>query len=376
MKSFCNLTLRTSVSLLFFVSQLLAHPAAWPQASASTAQASESKAADEAASPIQNSDSSDAASKVRIVRLSEVTGEVEVYRQTGNGYEPALLNLPITEGTELRTDKGFAEVEFEDNSLLHVTPNTIVEFPRLELSPSGAKITTVNVESGAVYVNLANTPGNDFTLTFAHQTATLAPSSHVRLVVNTDWASLSVLHGDARVETPTGETAQAKNKTVNFQLLTPTEITLNKNSAAPYDEWDRSAIDYHKRFAKAGSYVALANAYGTSDLGYYGTFIDDPNCGVFWRPYFATAVWDPFANGSWVWYPDWGYTWVSPYPWGWTPYHYGTWEYCPTYGWGWRPLGQWRSIANIPQNPRRTIPPRLRRPLSPSTLSAARAASG
>jgi hypothetical protein len=319
-----------------------------------------------------------AESNVRIVRLSETTGEVDVYRGFGQGYETALLNLPITQGIELRTGEGFAEVEFEDDSTLRLTPFTIVEFTQLVREPSGATATTINVFAGAVYVSLAPTPSNQFTLTFAEQKATLLPSSHVRLFLSDGGASLSILHGEAQIETPTGSTATAKNKTVNFAFLTPTEISLGKNFEDPYDAWDSQAIDYHKHYAHAGLYGAAAGAYGISDMNYYGRFTNT-GCGQLWRPYFAGAVWDPFANGSWVWYPEWGYTWVSPYPWGWTPYHYGSWEYCANYGWGWRPYGVWRSLANSPgrlakpgQKPRygfRPFPPRQPPPPPPGVPS-------
>ena len=81
----------------------------------------------------QSSAPSVADSQVRIVRLSDATGEVQMDRNTGRGFEPALLNLPVTQGVRLRTGAGFAEVEFEDNSTLRLTPNTIVEFPQLQL---------------------------------------------------------------------------------------------------------------------------------------------------------------------------------------------------------------------------------------------------
>jgi hypothetical protein len=135
----------------------------------------------------QSSPPSVADSQVRIVRLSEVQGEVDVYRGIGEGYEQALPNLPITQGTELRTRTGLAEIEFEDNSTLRLTPDTIVEFPRLERNPSGVTATTVEVVSGTVYVNLARTAGNEFVLTFADQQAVLAPSNHIRLLVTPTW---------------------------------------------------------------------------------------------------------------------------------------------------------------------------------------------
>src|ERR1700678_2152203 len=63
-------------------------------------------------------------SKVRIVRLSQVNGAVQMDRNTGHGFEAAMQNLPVVEGTKLKTDNGLAEVEFEDNSSLRVTPST------------------------------------------------------------------------------------------------------------------------------------------------------------------------------------------------------------------------------------------------------------
>ena len=66
-----------------------------------------------------------------------------------------------------------------------------------------------------------------------------------------------------------------------------------------------------------------------------------------WRPYFASAAWDPYSNGVWAWYQGAGYSWVSPYPWGWTPYHFGSWSYCSGAGWGWQPGGSWNGLNNV-----------------------------
>ena len=71
-------------------------------------------------------------SKVRIVRLSQVRGSVQIDRSDGRGYERGIANLPIVEHNQVRTGVGIAEVEFEDNSSLRLAPNSVVEFPRLE----------------------------------------------------------------------------------------------------------------------------------------------------------------------------------------------------------------------------------------------------
>jgi len=144
-------------------------------------------------------------SKVRIVRISEAKGEIQMDRNTGHGFEDAMTNLPIVEGCRLRTEAGAVEIEFEDNSTLRLAPGSSVEFSQLELLPSGAKVSTVNVLRGMVYASLTDTKGNQFTLTFGQQKLQLQPSSHLRLTVDlgASEARLAVFDGTAHVESPT-----------------------------------------------------------------------------------------------------------------------------------------------------------------------------
>src|SRR6202161_4129188 len=80
-------------------------------------------------------------SQARIVRLSDVQGSVQIDKNTGLGFESAFLNLPITQGTQLKTrDRGRAEIEFEDGSTLRLTPQTTVEFSSLGPSAPGKRI--------------------------------------------------------------------------------------------------------------------------------------------------------------------------------------------------------------------------------------------
>ena len=90
-------------------------------------------------------------SKVRIVRLSQVNGEVQLDRNTGRGYELALTILPIILKIRLETGMGSAEVEFEDNSTLRIAPRSIVEFPQLDRLPGGGTASTVRLVKGTAY---------------------------------------------------------------------------------------------------------------------------------------------------------------------------------------------------------------------------------
>src|SRR5271166_671264 len=84
-------------------------------------------------------------SQVRIVRLSDVQGTVQIDKNTGLGFENAFLNLPITQGTQLRTrDNVRAEIEFEDGSTLRLTPQTTVLFGTLGANDAGKRTSGVN----------------------------------------------------------------------------------------------------------------------------------------------------------------------------------------------------------------------------------------
>src|SRR5215472_1188873 len=148
-------------------------------------------------------------SHARIVRLSDIEGDIEIDR--GQGFQRAVLNLPIIQGTKLRAGyDGYAEVEFEDSTTVRITPGTVVEFPRLELLVSGAKATTVNVLEGIAYVSYAGTKDDDFELTFDDQRVPLVKAAHIRLEMGHTKARLSVFSGELQLEGRSGAVAVKK----------------------------------------------------------------------------------------------------------------------------------------------------------------------
>ena len=173
-----------------------------------------------------------------------------------------------------------------------------------------------------------------------------AARRHIRLQLTADQASLAVLHGEAKVQEPSGISTVGKDKTMTFSLAGQSQPVIAKNvPEEPLDAWDKNAVQYHKSFANASSFGNSPYSYGINDMNYYGSF--SSGCGgPMWRPYFASASWNPYGSGAWAYYPSAGYSWVSPYPWGWTPYHYGSWAFCDGIGWGWRPGGTWMGLAN------------------------------
>src|SRR5437660_2857182 len=109
-------------------------------------------------------------SHARIVRLSDVQGTVQINKNSGLGFENAFVNLPITQGTQLRTrENGRAEIKFEDGSTLRLTPNTTVEFSTLVLSDAGKRVSTVVLVEAKANVICLLQSGETLVLRFSHR---------------------------------------------------------------------------------------------------------------------------------------------------------------------------------------------------------------
>jgi hypothetical protein len=340
-----------------------------------------------------------AASKARIVRLSEVQGTVQIDRGAGDGFSKAFINLPVVEGSSVKTgNDGKAEVEFEDGSTLRLAPGTDVNFARLSLGDDGNKLDTVQLRSGTVYANVHPKNSRDkaadqFVLNFARESVTVPGSAHFRLAIDgSSKATLAVFKGKCTATLPSEqfEVAEKHGATIKFASdPTPTNAATKEESAKsesdkdkdlkdakdtiaiakhydsdPADAWDREQNEYHDRFVStsASSRVSSPYAYGMSDLNYYGNFMNVPGYGNVWQPYLTGANWSPFQDGGWAFYPGAGYMWISGYPWGWMPYRYGNWVMAPGFGWVWQP-GNWNSyyavprVVNAPVTTKLPVPP-------------------
>ena len=87
------------------------------------------------------------------------------------------------------------------------------------------------------------------------------------------------------------------------------------------------------------------NAYQSFEdpLAPYGNWVDDALYGRVWIP--AVAIvgvnFIPYTTGGYFMLTEYGWTWVSDYPWGWAPFHYGRWIILAGYGWCWIPGTMW-----------------------------------
>ena len=80
------------------------------------------------------------------------------------------------------------------------------------------------------------------------------------------------------------------------------------------------------------------------ELADYGTWVETEKQGQVWYPSndVVGADFQPFKRGGKWSYTDRGWTWVSDWPWGWGPFHYGRWNYDPERrAWYWIPGRTW-----------------------------------
>src|SRR5205814_7031394 len=101
---------------------------------------------------------------VRIVRLSYVSGDVQLDSGRGQGFDRAILNLPVVPGARLVTQNGEAEVEFEDGNTIRLAPDTSIAFTELGRFEDGALSTRVSLNSGTAYFDIQRHGSNEFRL--------------------------------------------------------------------------------------------------------------------------------------------------------------------------------------------------------------------
>ncbi len=316
-----------------------------------------------------------ASSKVRIVRLSDVQGAVQIERAPGGGFDRAFMNLPVIEGTKIKTGKdGRAEIEFEDGSALRLAPGSEINFANLSLGDEGQKLNTVDLVSGTVYANLHlkgaydKKTGDHFQLNFAHESLAVDQSAHFRAALDgSTRATVAVFKGKVSASGPSGQfdLTDKHSATLSFtaddSAAKDTFKIARNYETEPTDAWDHQQSEYHDQYATAITSASLGSpySYGMSDLNYYGNFMQVPGYGNVWQPYFIGAGWSPFMDGAWSFYPGMGYTWVSGYPWGWMPYNYGNWAFAQGFGWFWQPgnWNSWNSYPTVVNAPAKTIIP-------------------
>ena len=287
----------------------------------------------------------DAGPAARAVRLSSVDGQVQLSQGQQLLANPAVANTPLFEGSLLTTgDDGRAEIQFEDGSVVRLSPNSSLTLAVLRGQGSSAEA-QVALESGLAYFELQG-EGLAGTMSVKFADAVVTGSGLTVLRVNLDNApgELAVFSGNAHLE---------RGNALALDVHGGESVALNGNDAGRYsltesiepDSWDTWNSDRDEALTaqgagKTGATKDFPDAGNPawSDLDANGSWYNVPDQGYVWSPNDAASDgFDPYGNGNWMWTPGYGYIWVSGYAWGYTPFQCGMWNYYDAFGWGWVP---------------------------------------
>lgn len=180
---------------------------------------------------------------VRIVRISDLSGSVQVSRPTPGQtalrrWTPAMLNAPIVEGEDVRTlAGGEAEVQLECGSALRLTPNSEFAFSRLRLRSDGVHWTQVDLASGIAFFSVQKADARQFQVAVSgREIATPDGAAEFRVDAPVDaTARIRLLNGHARVKDGTGWITLSKAATLE---LPPHGAPVLVANMAP-DQWTR-----------------------------------------------------------------------------------------------------------------------------------------
>jgi hypothetical protein len=303
----------------------------------------------------------------RIIRLSLVEGDVRFARDvhgdalTSNkaAWEAAELNLPIRQGYVLATDKGRAEVEFENGAMAFLAENTVLEFYDLSLTENGDKTTRLVLRqgTGSFYVNPAN--GDYFSVTGGDFTVEAIDRTNFRVDNFDDGSAVDVSKGHVSVRRKDKTTELVKGQSFSMRANDDTSISIGRlPEDDDFDHWVSGRIDSVANATAAAQQYVNSPYYssGLADLYTYGSWYPVAGYGNCWRPYGVGLGWSPFASGGWFMDPSFGWSFVGNQPWGWLPYHYGGWIFDPAFGWVWTPgfggfygggFVPWRPVTGI-----------------------------
>ena len=288
---------------------------------------------------------------VRVVRLSDVEGTVQIVRNNQTEFSHAVMNMPLTEGTRIETGPdGRAEIEFEDGSVTRITPNSALALTKLSASSTGTLETTVEQPKGLVYYELRSDPRSTFTVDFGDSKVTPTVNSTFRVNAGSNPAELAVIDGNVQVQGTAGETATAvpQGKTIELKPSGSSPYTI-ADGIIPngFDQWNdqrdeeaaKEAANQTPARNQQGGGSMLEGGYGWGELDASGGWYPVPGYGMVWQPYGVGPGFDPYGYGSWANVGGFGVTWISGYSWGWLPFQCGGWSYIGSFGWGWMPAG-------------------------------------
>ncbi len=267
------------------------------------------------------------ASTPRFARLGSFDGPVEVQFDAADAWRPGTLNLPLAEGTRIRTGSGATvEIELDDTSAFRMVGEGLAELSDYARLSGGQRITVISLDHGLAYFTGEASAANAIHLLVPGAQASLREGSRLRLQALQEWSEIAIIEGAAQFTIPSAEMELRQGQSARVTVPESTHFSLFREIAPlEPDSWSE-ALDKAETDAPASRL----------DLDRAGKWIKAADYGTVWQPV-PQAGWAPFRDGRWIWYQSVGFTWVGGESWGWTPYHEGRWLQHSDLGWVWVP---------------------------------------
>ena len=275
------------------------------------------------------------AGEARYARLGEFRGRVDVQLGPADPWFAAERNLPLVEGSWLRTaPDARLEIELDDGGVFRLGPDSLGALSDYARLSTGQHITLLTLDRGRAYFTGGAVGNDSLILAVPGAQVSFQHAAKVRVDIDPDLSRISVLEGSVRFSSAAAEMDLASGQTARIEPANPARFVLDRDlAAADLDAWN---AELDKALVSTNSVVIVAERYGLADLDTGGEWIHTDELGSAWKPK-VNAAWAPFQNGRWVWYRSLGYTWIGSDPWGWLPYHHGRWAHRGDLGWLWVP---------------------------------------
>lgn len=281
----------------------------------------------------------------KVIRVHYAEGEAFVERQSEEGWEDLVENLPIFEGDYINTEEGRVELYLGRLNYLRIDRNS-----RLEISQAPILRGTswsVDLVSGSIILDLRQLDTDSQALARTPDCEILFVTPGVFRIDSSDQgeSSVRVIEGMVEVYSDDGETRLDRGQRLNV-----TEGQITQNSGIFTYNYDDDFMRFHEdrtRGAEITRTIGSRHLEGDleefeTEMNRHGRWEYSPIYGChIWYPYGLGFDWQPYANGRWVYHPVYGYVWTSYDACGWITHHYGRWHWQPGVGWYWIPGYRW-----------------------------------
>ncbi|HMD30831.1 MAG TPA: FecR family protein [Candidatus Acidoferrales bacterium] len=268
-------------------------------------------------------------------RISQIQGAVSTQRGDSGDWSAATVNTPVVPGDRISTgEHSRAEIQLDYANILRLEANSVVRVT--ELAEGRIQI---QVAQGLVSFDGFPNANTDVEIDTPNLAIHPRKDGSYRVQVSSDGETLvTVRRGQAEVGTAEGSTVVEAGQIVTVRGDSGSAQYRVSNAPARdgFDFWNDERDQYIQRAQAAQSQDVNPYYTGSADLNANGTWQNAPDYGPVWTPNNVPADWAPYRDGSWLWEPNWGWTWASSEPWGWAPYHYGRW-FLQGARWAWWP---------------------------------------